>query len=83
MAASQETADAEQDRWTFGISTLDNVNQKQVDLMRAQAAEIQLRVNYAKAVIAQESAVGILLENHGIDYEEALRGSLWKGPTLK
>ncbi len=83
VAASQETADAEQDRWTFGISTLDNVNQKQVDLMRAQAAEIQLRVNYAKAVIAQESAVGILLENHGIDYEEALRGSLWKGPTLK
>ena len=83
VTASQETADAEQDRWTLGISTLDNVYQKQVDLMRAQAAEIQLRVNYAKTVIAQESAVGTLLENHGIDYEEALRGSLWKGPKLK
>src|SRR2546422_5715504 len=83
VAASQETADAEQDRWTLGISTLDNLYQKQVDLMRAQATEIQLRVNYAKAVIARDSAVGILLENHGIDYEDALRGSLWKGPTVK
>ena len=67
----------------MGISTLDNVNQRQVDLARAQAAEIQLRASYAKTVIAQESAVGTLLENHGIDYEEALRGSLWKGPTVK
>ena len=83
VTASQETADAEQDRWTLGISTLDNLYQKQVDLMRAQATEIQLRVNYAKAVIARDSAVGILLENHGIDYEDALRGSLWKGPTVK
>ena len=83
VTASQETADAEQERWTLGISTLDNLYQKQVDLMRAQATEIQLRVNYAKAVIARDSAVGILLENHGIDYEDALRGSLWKGPTVK
>ena len=51
--------------------------------MRDQITEIQLRVNYAKAVIAQESAVGQLLDNHGIDYEDALRGSLWKGPAFK
>ena len=82
-ATSQETADAEQVRWTLGFSTLDNLYQKQVDLVRAQATEIQLRVNYAKAVIAQESAVGQLLENHQIDYEDALRGSLWKGPAFK
>ncbi len=80
---SQETADAEQVRWTLGFSTLDNVYQKEVDLVRDQITEIQLRVNYAKAVIAQESAVGQLLDNHGIDYEDALRGSLWKGPAFK
>jgi len=51
--------------------------------MRARTAELQLRVNYAKDVIARESATGLLLENHGIDYEDAYRGSLWKGEAVK
>jgi outer membrane protein len=83
VATSQATADAEQERWTLGYSNLDNVYQKQVDLMRAQLTEIQLRVNYAKTVISEESAVGLLLENHGIDYDDAYRGSLWKGAAVK
>jgi hypothetical protein len=29
------------------------------------------------AVIAKEVAVGDLLESNGIDFDEALRGSLW------
>jgi len=53
-----------------------SVYQKQVDLVRAKAAEIQVRVNYAKAVIAQEQATGQLQENHGIVFEDALRGTL-------
>src|SRR5438046_8925545 len=83
VVASQEISDAEQVRWNLGFSTLDNVFQKQVDLVRAQATEIQVRVNYAKAIIAQESAVGQLQENHGIVFEDALRGTLWKGPAVK
>ena len=83
VVTSQEIADAEQVRWNLGFSTLDNVFQKQVDLVRAQATEIQVRVNYAKAIIAQESAVGQLQENHGIVFEDALRGTLWKGPAVK
>jgi outer membrane protein TolC len=83
VTTSQETADAEQVRWSLGVSTLDTVYQKQVDLVRAQAADIQVRLNYAKAVIAEEGSTGQLLENHGIDYEDAYRGSLWTGPAIK
>jgi outer membrane protein TolC len=78
-SASQTAADAEQEKWSEGISTLDNVFQTQLDLITAQAAEIQSRVNYAKAVIAQEVAVGNLLESHKIDFDKALQGTLWKG----
>ena len=79
VAASQQTAEAEQEKWMAGFSTLDNVYQRQVDLAQAQAAEIQSRVNYAKSVIAEELAVGSLLESHDIVFDDALRGNLWKG----
>ncbi len=78
VAASQEAADAEQVKWDLGYSTLDTVYQKELDLTSARAAEVQSRVDYEKAVIAQELAVGYLLESHGIAFDEALKGSLWK-----
>jgi len=61
VAASQEAANAEQVKWDLGYSTLDIVYQKELDLTSARAAEIQSRVDYAKAVIAQGLAVGYLL----------------------
>ena len=83
VAASQETADAEQVRWSSGYSTLDRVYQTQVDLVRAQIAEIQSRVNYAKAVVTAEGAAGTLNPRYGIQFEDALKGDLWKGPALR
>jgi outer membrane protein len=83
VAASQETADAEQVKWNSGYSTLDRLYQTQVDLVRAQAAEIQARVNYAKAVIAGQGAIGTFGQSHGIVFEDALKGSLWTGPALR
>jgi outer membrane protein TolC len=77
VATSQQTADAEQIKWSFGSSTLENVYQTQADLVRSQIAEIQARVAYAKAVIAQEVAVGNFVESHNIVFENALKGSLW------
>jgi outer membrane protein TolC len=78
VAANQEAADAERTKWDLGFSTLDTVYQKELDLTSARAAEIQSRVDYAKDVIAQEVAVGNLLESHGIVFDEALKGSLGK-----
>ncbi|HYR45295.1 MAG TPA: TolC family protein [Terriglobia bacterium] len=83
VAASQETADAEQVRWTSGYSSLDKVYQTQMDLVRAQIAEIQSRVNYAKAVVTAEGAAGTFNPRYGIVFEEALKGDLWKGPALR
>ena len=81
VLASQQTADAEQIKWGSGFSTLENVYQTQLDLVRAQIAEIQSRVDYAKAVIAQEVAVGNFLESHNIAYDSALQGRLWRDST--
>ena len=80
-AASQRTADGEQEKWDLGVSTLGNVLQAQLDLATARAAEIQSRVDHAKAVIAQEVAVGSFLDDHGIVFDDALKGSLWKAPA--
>jgi hypothetical protein len=51
----------------------------QLDLATAQAAEIQSRVDHAKAVIAQQVAVGSFLDDHGIAFDDALKGNLWNG----
>ena len=81
VLASQQTADAEQVKWGSGFSTLEIVYQTQLDLVRAQIAEIQARADYAKAVIAQEIAVGNFLESHNIEYDSALQGRLWRDST--
>jgi outer membrane protein TolC len=82
-AAAQETAVAEQELWGSGVSTLDQVYQAQVDLVRAQVAEIQSRMNYAKALVTAQSAAGTFLQTHGIVFEDALKGTLWRGTALK
>jgi outer membrane protein TolC len=81
VQASQQTADAEQVKWGSGFSTLATVYQTQLDLVRAQIAEIQSRLDYAKAIIAQETAVGNFLESHNIGYDKALQGRLWRDST--
>ena len=83
VLASQQTADAEQIKWASGFSTLENVYQTQLDLVRAQKSEIQSRVDYAKAVIAQETAVGNFLESHNIVYDTALQGRLWRDSSKR
>jgi len=81
-ATSQRTADAEQIKWSFGSSTLENVYLTQTDLVRAQVTEIQSRVAYAKAVVAQEVAVGNFLESHNIVFDSASKGNLWTDSKL-
>ena len=81
VRASQQTADAEQVKWGAGFSTLEIVYQTQADLVHAQAAEIDSRLNYAKAVIAQEVAIGSFSENHNVAFDSALQGRLWRDST--
>jgi outer membrane protein TolC len=83
VAASREIADAEQERWVGGVSTLDKVYQTQLDLVRDQLAEIQTRVNYAKTLHAAQSAAGTFVVVNKIKPEDGVRGTLWKDPALK
>jgi len=76
IEASQVAYQGEQERLRFGVSTPYRVVQSQRDLTAAQAAVVQARVNYAKAVAAYDVSVSGLLEKYGIDAAAAERGSL-------
>lgn len=77
LAASRTAYEGEQERLTAGISTPYRVMLSLRDLTTAQSADTQARVNYAKALVAYQVAVGTFLERYGIDASAAERGSLW------
>ena len=72
----------EQERSRVGISNTYRVMLVQRDLIAAQAADIQARVNYAKALVAHQVAVGEFLDDNGINADEVQRGTLWRPPLL-
>jgi outer membrane protein TolC len=78
LVASRTAYEGEQERLRAGMSTPYRVLQAQRDVTSAEAADVQARVNYAKATAAYDVAVSGLLEKHGIDVGSAERGSLWR-----
>jgi outer membrane protein TolC len=83
VEASRAVYEGEQQRVAFGTSTPYRVTLALRDLTNAQAAEVQARVNVAKAVIAYQAAVGTLLAQNGIESDAAERGRLWKQEPQK
>jgi outer membrane protein TolC len=79
VASSDVAYRGEQARLFNGISTPYRVILAQRDLITAQSAEIQARVNWAKGVVALQLAMGTFLEAHNISVDDAMRGDLWKG----
>jgi outer membrane protein TolC len=77
LVASRTVYEGEQDRLRAGMSTPYRVLLALRDLTAAQSADVQARVNYAKALVAYQVAVGSLLEHNGIDADTAQRGNLW------
>ena len=68
---AQQTLEAEQQKFELGVSTLFFVLQDQTNLAIAQTNEIQAMVNYTKAPVALDRAMGqTLLHNH-IEIENA------------
>ncbi|HEY7288766.1 MAG TPA: TolC family protein [Vicinamibacterales bacterium] len=76
VVASRTAYEGEQERLRAGLSTPYRVLQAQRDLTAAQTADVQARVNYAKAITSYDVAVSGMLEKHGIDATAAERGSL-------
>ena len=78
---SEQAFRGEQIRLANGISTAYRVILAARDLAAAQLVLIQTKVSYAKAQIALELAEGTILEKHGINFDRAFAGSLWKTPA--
>ncbi|HTS50058.1 MAG TPA: TolC family protein [Bryobacteraceae bacterium] len=62
-----------------GLATPYAVILAQRDLITAQYAEIEARVTAAKDLVALELAMETFQPNHAIDFDNALRGDVWKG----
>ena len=76
--AGRTAFEGEQVRLRNGLSTPYLVTQAQRDLVAAESAEIQVRVNYAKALVAHQIAVGNFLDQNGVAFDAALHGRLLK-----
>jgi outer membrane protein TolC len=76
VLASRQAFEGEQKKLSYVISTPYRVTLAQRDLIAAQVADIQARVDYAKALVAHQMAVGDFLERHGIVADDARRGNL-------
>lgn len=77
---NQQKLDAERKKLDVGLSTSYNVILIQRDLFDAQLAEAQARDTYARARISLDLAMGITLQSHHIDPDEALKGRLSSAP---
>jgi outer membrane protein len=66
---AQQTLDAEQQKYELGVSTLFFVLQDQTNLAIAQTNEIQAMVNYTKALVTLDRAMGLSLSHNHIEIE--------------
>ena len=67
---SLQTLDAEEKKLRAGTSVAYNVIRIERDVLNAQQAEVQARVNYAKARVELERATGMLLEHRGLSMDK-------------
>jgi len=68
---AQQTLEAEQQKLDLGVSTLFVVLQDQTSLAIAQTNEIQAMVNYTKALVVLDRAMGQTLVRNHIEIENA------------
>ena len=70
----EQLLSAEQDKFSFGSSTIDNLVLTQRALVAAQTAEITAKGAYAHARLALDQALGRTLEVNRVVFEEAESG---------
>jgi outer membrane protein TolC len=67
---AQRVLDAEQDKFNLGTSTLRFVLDDQNNLAQAQSNEVQVLVNFTKAVVGLDQAMGMTLRKNNIELEK-------------
>jgi outer membrane protein len=79
---SQQTLDADQERFRLGVTTPYQVVQDQRDLATAISTETQALANYSHARVAFDQAMGRTLEVNNISIEEAVSGRVSRTSTI-
>jgi len=72
---AKQTADAEKAKFDAGTSILKFVLESQRDVSTYETAEIQAEVNYTKALVDLDRAMGMTLRRNGLELNKALVAS--------
>jgi outer membrane protein TolC len=80
-ALSREMWEGEQNKLEAGASTSYQVILRERDFTTARQAEVDAMVSYAKAMVEMDRARGITLDRNGIEYQDALSGTISKNPV--
>jgi len=70
---AQERMKAEQTKFELGTSTLRFVLEEQRNVAQAESSEVQALVNFTKALVDLDKAMGLTLRKSNIEIEKALR----------
>ncbi len=78
---AREIWEGEQQKLEAGASTSYNVILRERDFITAEQAEVAAVAGYAKAMVEMDRAMGSTLDHNGIEYSDALRGTITKMPV--
>ncbi|MEE8200075.1 MAG: TolC family protein, partial [Candidatus Acidoferrales bacterium] len=76
---AEETWRAEQKKFQLGASTIFQVIRTQRDLTEARSQEIRALVDFARAQVEFDRALGRTLERSGVNLEDAQTGVITAG----
>src|SRR5437867_2342028 len=76
---SERRLEAEQKKFDLGASTIRFVLEEQRNVAQAQTDELQAIVNYTKALVDIDRAMGMTLKKNNIEIEK----TLISGPTAR
>ena len=79
---AEQSLDAEQKRFQYGVGSVALVIAAQQDLANDQDGEVQAMANYTHAKIGFDSAMGRTLEVNHVSMEEAVRGYVQRESVL-
>jgi outer membrane protein TolC len=79
---AEQSLDAEQKRFQYGVGSVALVIQAQQDLANDQDGEVQAMANYTHAKIGFDAAMGRTLEVNHVSMEEAARGYVQRESVL-
>ena len=80
---AREMYEGEKIKLEAGASTSYAVILRERDLVSARYAEVGAMITYAKALVEMDRALGATMERNGIEYADALSGSLSRAPVSR